>query len=364
MALTGLLEQGKDYMRKSRFNEAERSFRRALDLSLGAFGEAGDFVGVFYYSLGQALALKGERNKAREPYLRAYEILGREPEKNAKHLFIIERDLGVVGQEFKMKIKDLEENKQKLRTELNRAISEGNFENNAKRIGNLYNSLGSLAQQEGVIAEGISYKQKALEWLEREGVEYPSLVFFVHLDLAIFYRDSGNHREALQSISNALALVENDNSDRGALLKFVGYHNMGKVFNMMKEHEKAVDAFKKAIEVKETSRIRDAAVLRRVYTELAISYFILKRIPEAVAHFERALTVQRGPGDERFTATVCEHIGKCHLLENNIEKSKNYYQKAYNLRSQIQGKDHPDVKNLETTLKTLKEAAGAKLKEI
>jgi len=360
-ALKFSLEKGKASMMKGDYTSAEKLFEQALGLSLKLFGESGQYVGVCYYSLGHILSLKGEKRESREYYLKAYDILAQDRTKYKNHLLQIERALSKLGHDSKLRGKDLKDTKQKLEEELVQLLDQEKNDEVLVKIGNIYNSLGTISQQEGSLSDGIKFKQRALECFEKVKAPEALNLFFIYLDLGTFYKENKLFPESLEYLTKALGTLKNAESEKAEGLKFIALHNIGKIHIIMKNYEKALEPFEQAIEIKEFSPIRDEGVLRSLYHEVGMIYFFLKNGKKSIQYFEKALEFQQKAGDENFLARIYQHIGESYLfLEADFANSKKYFERALKLRKMYQGADSEETKSLENILQQIEKIPSKK----
>ena len=130
-------------------------------------------------------------------------------------------------------------------------------------------SLGAIYGRIGQFDTSIQYLSRALE-LQPDYVE-------AHNNLGLSYRADGRYRRAIEHFEKALEL-------RKGRAKFQTYLNVGDTYYDMREHEKAIPYFQKAVHLDPNHA--------NAHLLLGLSYRTLKRSDQARVHFEKTLELE------------------------------------------------------------------------
>ena len=135
--------------------------------------------------------------------------------------------------------------------------------------------------------------------------------FQARRQLAVLLLDTGFPKEALQHF---LYLTKFFNDDSGI------YYNLGIVYEKLKEFDKAVDAYKKAIELSPDEV--DS------YYNLGLVYIAKKMYEEAVDCFETVLEHDSDDSNSYFS------IGLCYFKEGKLDGAKYYFERTVELNDE------------------------------
>ena len=130
-------------------------------------------------------------------------------------------------------------------------------------------NLGAVYGMIGRYDTGIQYLERALE-LQPDYIQ-------AHKNLGLVLKTQGRYQEAIGHLKNALEL-------QGESVNATVYLDIGDMYNKMREYEKAIPYFKKA--VKMNPNHANAHLL------LGLSYRALKRSDQARVHFEKTLKLE------------------------------------------------------------------------
>lgn len=170
--------------------------------------------------------------------------------------------------------------------------------NKNKNDFNSYYNLGVIKYDQKQFSDAILFLQKAIS-LKNDS-------FISHHHLAMCYESMGKFDLAIQIYTKAITLDDVNCS--------ISLNNLGNIYLELKDFEKAVFFFQKALnyKVKKSS----------IYFNLGIANFGLNKIFESLSFFEKAIDLD--PKNLKFITTL---LGTSHFLEQN----SSYYKKYLNI---------------------------------
>jgi tetratricopeptide (TPR) repeat protein len=179
--------------------------------------------------------------------------------------------------------------------------------------------------------------------------------------ISILKKLKGNYRGDIKSCYNNIALIKCDLGDfKGALnnLKYetkvkkldsdyINFHNLGNVYFKMGNHNKAIENFKKSLEIKvKLFGLYDNQV-QITYNNLGVSYDGLGDFEMAEYYFNQSLNVSYKIYGERHEsiATSLHNLAGIKINQDNIIEAIEYYKKALKIRISIFGENHEKTAN-------------------
>lgn len=151
----------------------------------------------------------------------------------------------------------------------------------------------------GYLLNDVDQFDRAIQLLE-EGMKMKRSNTDVIVDLAYAHEMKGNYEKAIE-YNNLLLDIDPYSYD--------GWVNIGKLYSMNEQHDKAVDAFDFALTVNEG----DVSVLKMK----ALSLFLNDNLEQAIAIFEECL--QRSPNDETIYDSLLEAYATMDLYDEMMK---------------------------------------------
>lgn len=115
------------------------------------------------------------------------------------------------------------------------------------------------------------------------------------------------------------------------------YNNIGTVYYSQKNYDKALEFFKKSMEISEESG--DKSTLSSSYQNIGNIYSDLNKEKLAVHYFEQSLKIKLETGDKRGIASAYVNMGQTLKKEKNYIKNKNQLLLALDISREINAKD-------------------------
>jgi tetratricopeptide (TPR) repeat protein len=179
--------------------------------------------------------------------------------------------------------------------------------------------------------------------------------------ISILKKLKGNYCKDIKACYNNIALIKCDLGDfKGALnnLKYetkvkkldsdyINFHNLGNVYFKMGNYNKAIENFKKSLEIKvKLFGLYDDQV-QLTYNNLGVTYDGLGDFEMAEYYFNQSLNISYKIYGEHHdsTATSLHNLAGIKINQDNIDEAIEYYKKALKIRISIFGENHEKTAN-------------------
>lgn len=123
--------------------------------------------------------------------------------------------------------------------------------------------------------------------------------------LTITWTQAGYWKNSITLLNHTIRVTQNN---------YTAYNNLGNVFELQGNIEKAGDSFKKALEINPHFHL--------AHTNLALTYIIQNRLDEAIIHINEALQIYPD------SAQAYMLLGTVYKEKRNLKKAITYYKKA------------------------------------
>jgi CHAT domain-containing protein/tetratricopeptide (TPR) repeat protein len=134
-------------------------------------------------------------------------------------------------------------------------------------------------------------------------------------------------RKALDRYEKALALLPSLN-DRPAAAIALGH--IGTVHHLLGEREKALDAFRRQLELWRAERERQREVAEALHN-IGTVYSSIGMAAKAIEFYEEALPLRRAAADRAGLASTLDNLGLAHLYAGEMQKASDYGNQALTL---------------------------------
>ncbi len=150
------------------------------------------------------------------------------------------------------------------------------------------------------LTEAIADFEKALTYQPED--------WAAHNNLGCCYKYLGDYTKAIEYLEKSAEIVEHT-----GIVKSLPYSNLADVYEILREYQKAIDCYMKAIRI-------DKKYIH-AYQEIGTMYRYLKDYENAVKYFNIL-------GEKRGGKRHLIRIGDCYAVQRNIRKAKDYYEQA------------------------------------
>ena len=133
-------------------------------------------------------------------------------------------------------------------------------------------------------------------------------------------------KEEKQQITDALDQCSNR-------LEATDYENLGRLFAMLGEHDKAQKYLEKALRIRKELCKRNGEA--SCYAHLGASFLSLRKYPKADKYLEHSLAITKEIGDKHGEADVYGHFGIISHHLHDYEKAQEYHKKALAIYEEI-----------------------------
>ena len=200
--------------------------------------------------------------------------------------------------------------------------------------------------------------QEALVLIEKDNkqntIEGAQLLSY----LGNLYLATGKYAQAEEQLGMALSIREhlvNKNSD----LIAASYNDLGLVYSV-DDPKKALEHYKKALEVYERIRGKNHPKTAIANTNIGFVYRTLEMYGDAVNNFESALATWEKiyPQPHPTKAFVLFNLGQTYLKIGNEASAASYYERALKMYQETYGKKHPGIATVLNAMGSLKVSSG------
>lgn len=254
------------------------------------------------------------------------------------------------------------------------------YDENHPDIGYSYNVIGNVYSRKQDYAQALPYYQKAISvWEKRHDNQTLAIMY---QNMAICYQDLGESRQALEFLQKSL---KKHGEDSHEVIKI--YEQMRQLYLSLQDSARAVDCQEKVAEIKsryaatggvspdrgeanaetiaETAQnlsyhLRTLAILDSIFgsehnhvadvcSAISRDYGFLRDLQRSEEYQERALSLRKRLNGEH-SLKVADSFMDCAMndvMKGENAKAMDYIEKAKAIKTELLGKDHPDVASVE-----------------
>ena len=123
------------------------------------------------------------------------------------------------------------------------------------------------------------------------------------------------------------------------------FHNIGYGYYCMGDHDKALEYYGKALEIRESKLGKDHPYTATTYNNIAVVYDAKGDYDKALEYYGKALEIRESKlgKDHPDTAQTFNNIATVHYEKGDYDKALECYGKALEISESKLGKDHPDT---------------------
>ncbi|BAP30465.1 two-component system sensor histidine kinase [Chryseobacterium sp. StRB126] len=191
-----------------------------------------------------------------------------------------------------------------------------------------YGNLSSMYEAKRDVVKTLEYADKSIALFKSTGDYYEMNYNLVNK--GIFYSHINEYEKAISCLFTALKYFEKNKKENQEGISYVN-SVIGSVYIDQGEYLKAIEFLKKTInyfEKKKNLTGNDKYTLSMVYSNCGSSYLLLKKYPEAVSYFNKALALCKELGDYATTSVILNKLAQVKMEEKEFEESDSLLRKA------------------------------------
>jgi CHAT domain-containing protein/Flp pilus assembly protein TadD len=186
-------------------------------------------------------------------------------------------------------------------------------------LGQIAAGLAYIFSESGMPESGLVQYQRALDYYRQTPDAYDDMTMI--LEIGITYHLSGNDKEALSHILQALASFEPDSLDAASCQQFLGeiYGSMGEYDDALRHLQSALAIYTSANNPNEAAQVR--ALIGQVYQRQG-------QTESARRNYGRALETFRSLSDDVNQSATLYALGSLELKQNNLDAAEDYLRRS------------------------------------
>lgn len=309
---------------------------RAIEIYKSAVGDTSSVAASGYHTMGQVLRFLREFEASEKHLLRAIVIYSKLPEDSSSDLGWVYMDLGRVEKDrlnFPAARKHFEQALEVLRT--------------SDKEGGLTTAVISEMAQSAFAEGDYPLTRKLYEQcLERSQARQHTIATGMALNnLSTVEVRLGEYLEARKHQEQALEIYRQSLGEKNPLVANA-YSNLGVFYNQIGDQASAEPVARRALEVRSELLGEHSPITARTRVVLAASLVGLGRFDEAKSEGELALqdlTAHYGQAHEEVAAALDTLAALFINHLRDLPKSLEFRKRAYQIRTQVLGEDHPET---------------------
>ncbi len=191
-----------------------------------------------------------------------------------------------------------------------------------------YGNLSSMYEAKRDVVKTLEYADKSIALFKSTGDYYE--MNYTLVNKGVFYSHINEYEKAISCLFTALKYFEKNKNENQEGISYVN-SVIGSVYIDQEEYLKAIEFLKKTInyfEKKKNLTGNDQYTLSMVYSNCGSSYLLLKKYPEAVSYFNKALALSKALGDYATTSIILNKLAQVKMEEKEFEESDPLLRKA------------------------------------
>ncbi|WET49228.1 tetratricopeptide repeat protein [Chryseobacterium indologenes] len=191
-----------------------------------------------------------------------------------------------------------------------------------------YGNLSSMYEAKRDVVKTLEYADKSIALFKSTGDYYE--MNYTLVNKGVFYSHINEYEKAISCLFTALKYFEKNKNENQEGISYVN-SVIGSVYIDQEEYLKAIEFLKKTInyfEKKKNLTGNDQYTLSMVYSNCGSSYLLLKKYPEAVSYFNKALALSKALGDYATTSIILNKLAQVKMEEKEFEESDSLLRKA------------------------------------
>jgi CHAT domain-containing protein/Tfp pilus assembly protein PilF len=326
------------YLLQANPGEAEKLYKRALDISTKAQGGPNQSVALLMSNLADVYKAQARYEEAEPQYKRALDMAEKTAGPSSLLVALILNNLTKVYED-QSRFQEVEDAGRRAL-----AIREKALGPNHPDVAASVNNLAHVYERLGRYAEADKLFQRSIEiWEKALGPKHPYLATSL-LNLASVYADEDRFDEAEALYKRALGIREAafgpNHSDVATVL-----NNLAAIYEAQGRSDELETHAKRALAIVTKTLGPNNPDTAKVIRKLGVAYDAQGRYADADAQFKRALDIATkafGP-EHRFIATVLLNQGQLFEHQRRYDDAEQAYKRALAINEKARGPNHPDT---------------------
>lgn len=202
-----------------------------------------------------------------------------------------------------------------------------------KYVAAYYNNLGNDYGKKGDIAKTLSYLDKSISLFK--SVQSYDEMYYAVIGKAIILNRIYEYEKAISSLFSALRYFEKDKTGNADAISYV-QSTLASIYSDQGRHDQSIAFNQKVIQYHRNLKSLTAEQefqISTAYANCGSSYLALKKYPEALDNFNRALLLLQKLGDQTNISVVLTKIARVQMEESKLDAAESTLNKA--LKSDI-----------------------------
>lgn len=191
-----------------------------------------------------------------------------------------------------------------------------------------YSNLSSIYEVKRDAVKTLEYADKSIALFKSTGDYYE--MNYTIVSKGISYSHINEYEKAISCLFTALKYFEKNKKENQEGISYVN-SVIGTVYIDQGEYLKAIEFLKKTINYFENRKNlngNEKYTLATVYINCGSSYRLLKKYPEAVSYFNKALAISKELGDYVNTSIILNKLAQIKMDEKEFDESDSLLRKA------------------------------------
>lgn len=203
--------------------------------------------------------------------------------------------------------------------------------NDSLKLAQCYVNIGNTHFSMGNLDTSLDFYFKSLRMYE--AINNSIGIADCHNNIGSVYKELNDHDQALEYHLSSVKRFENlllQSTDSSEIMSIkrglsYGYNNIGIVYWYKEENDKAIEQYKKSLEIK--LEISDPNGIAQAYNNIAIVYATTEDFEEAISYFKKSFQVYTAHGNQNGLAMVNGNISYLNILLADKQRERDIARK-------------------------------------
>ncbi len=210
------------------------------------------------------------------------------------------------------------------------------------KTGRNYNNIGLVYDNLGKLDIALEYYKKFLNNTIRNSGSDDIYVGYSYVNMGVTYLNLKQNNNALSYFQKALPILLKENRLNG--LKAV-YQNMGIVYDIKGEYDKALEYQKKSLEIASKIFGEQHPAIGVIYANISVIFHKKGDEKKEIEYYKKALEIYTASlGENHYLVALSYHnMGNTYSINKEYDKAQKYFNKALSIRNKIFDKNNPNI---------------------